>query len=82
MQNDDSEDHFLRMLDEIGNEATVARYPDRNAPDIYNSKENLKICKQSLLSILNEIIHSSQYAQTGKDIQEMNTVIRDLLALK
>ena len=29
--------------------------------------------------ILKEIIHDSQYAQPGKDIQEMNVVIRDLV---
>ena len=30
--------------------------------------------------LLKEIIHSSQYAQPGKNIQEMNTVIRDLIS--
>ena len=38
-----------------------------------------KILKARLDPILEKIIHSSQYAQPGKDIQEMNTVIRDLV---
>ena len=37
-----------------------------------------KIIITRLNPILEKIIHSSQYAQPGKDIQEMNTVIRDL----
>ena len=38
-----------------------------------------KILKARMDPILEKIIHCSQYAQPGKDIQEMNTVIRDLV---
>ena len=39
-----------------------------------------KMIVKRLDPLLKEIIHSSQYAQPGKDIQEMNTVIRDLVS--
>ena len=38
-----------------------------------------KILTTRLEPILKEIIHSSQFAQPGKDIQEMNSIIRDLI---
>ena len=38
-----------------------------------------KMISTRLDPILKEIIHDSQYAQPGRDIQEMNVVIRDLV---
>ena len=38
-----------------------------------------KMITARLEPILKDIIHDSQYAQPGKDIQEMNVVIRDLV---
>ena len=38
-----------------------------------------KIISQRLQPILKEIIHESQYAQPGRDINDMNTLTRDLL---
>ena len=38
-----------------------------------------KILSNRLQPILKEIIHESQYAQPGKDINEMNCLVRDLI---
>ena len=38
-----------------------------------------KILTARLNPILEKIIHDSQFAQPGKDIQEMNTIVRDLV---
>ena len=38
-----------------------------------------KIITTRLNPILEKIIHKSQFAQPGKDINEMNTIIRDLV---
>jgi len=39
-----------------------------------------KIITNRLNPVLEHIIHESQFAQPGRDIQEMNTLIRDLIA--
>ena len=38
-----------------------------------------KILSKRLQPILNEIVHESQYAQPGKDINDMNTLARDII---